>query len=115
MEEDGWSLVMPFELCRSQGGPYDDKAFVSGWRLGTIDAALTVSAPRDDRDTVSTVVPCEELHQLDLIAMRHGFTVRQIPVITHDEEGRPRHDWHKVTMLRLAEEEVVGVPAEFGS
>ena len=32
--------VMPLVLCRSRGGPYDDGAFSSGWRLGAIGATL---------------------------------------------------------------------------
>ena len=32
--------VMPLVLCRSRGGPYDDEAFVSGWRLGDLAAKL---------------------------------------------------------------------------
>ena len=38
--EDRSGSVMPLVLCRSRGGPYDDEAFSSGWRLGTIGATL---------------------------------------------------------------------------
>lgn len=29
-EEQEYDLVMPFVVCQSQGGPYDDDAFVGG-------------------------------------------------------------------------------------
>lgn len=27
--ESGWGLVMPFMVCASEGGQYDDEAFVA--------------------------------------------------------------------------------------
>ena len=32
--------VMPFVICRSLGGPHDDEAFFSGWRLAELAAML---------------------------------------------------------------------------
>ena len=34
IDEDYGDTVLPLVLCRSRGGPYEDDAFVSGWRLG---------------------------------------------------------------------------------
>lgn len=39
-EEPELSLVMPFVVCTSEGGPYEDESFVAGWDLGTLDARL---------------------------------------------------------------------------
>lgn len=72
-EPDGFALVMPFVVCQSKGGPYDDASFVAGWQAGEIDRALTAAevsrATRVEWDMVhAALVP-----QLELIAMRRGF------------------------------------------
>ena len=36
-ERGDGEMGRPLVLCRSRGGPYDDDAFLSGWRLGDID------------------------------------------------------------------------------
>ena len=63
--------VMPFVLCRSNGGPYDDEAFMSGWRLG--DLAATLAGPGVGALTDS-IRPAER-RQADLIAMACGYTM----------------------------------------
>ena len=49
VERDEDAAVMPLVLCRSEGGPYDDAAFTSGWRLGSIAATLTAARVACDR------------------------------------------------------------------
>lgn len=74
-EEPGherWGLVMPFVVCSSKGGPYEDTAFVAGYQAGGIDMALAAQSAISGegmRVTVYTAL----VPQLDLIAMRHGF------------------------------------------
>jgi hypothetical protein len=63
--------AMPLVLCRSRGGPYDDDAFQSGWRLGAISAILAgpgVSA------LAEAIRPGERL-QADLLAMACGYAM----------------------------------------
>jgi|SRR5215471_6322440 len=67
--------AMPFVLCRSRGGPYDDEAFASGWRLGAIGAALAgpgISA------LCESIRPHERV-QADLLAMACGYAMRVDP------------------------------------
>ncbi len=85
-----YSLVMPFVVCASQGGPYDDAAFVAGWELGALDHLLsTVFAPR----TLQRTVRVASIPQVDLIAMRHRFTVTKVDA---DDE------WALVTFVRTS-------------
>lgn len=79
------SLVMPFVCVKSVGGPYDDQAFTTGWALGAIDARLAAVAAADGHSLRATV-PSEPkvLEQLELIAMRRGFTVNVEPVFNGD-------------------------------
>jgi hypothetical protein len=81
--------VMPLVLCRSRGGPYDDDAFESGWRLGAIGATLAgpgVSA------LAESIRPGERL-QADLLAMACGYAM------TVDSSDEP--DWISVTFTRI--------------
>jgi hypothetical protein len=80
--------VMPLVLCRSRGGPYDDDAFESGWRLGALGAALAgpgISALAD------SIRPGERL-QADLLAMACGYAM------TVESSADP--DWLAVTFTR---------------
>ena len=82
---------LPLVLCRSRGGPYDDEAFLSGWRLGDIGATLGrpgVSA------LAESIRPRERL-QADLLAMARGYTM------TVERSSDP--DWLLVTFTRVPE------------
>ncbi len=82
---------LPLVLCRSRGGPYDDEAFLSGWRLGDIGATLGrpgVSA------LAESIRPHERL-QADLLAMARGYTMTV-------ERGSDA-DWLLVTFSRIDE------------
>ena len=75
ISEDSSDSVMPLVLCRSRGGPYDDEAFSSGWRLGAIGATLAgpgVSA-------VCESIRAHERIQADLLAMACGYSMRVDP------------------------------------
>ena len=81
--ESEYGLVMPFVVCASQGGPYDDRAFVAGWECGALDQVLAVLRPYGA--TINRWVKPELLPQLDLIAMKHSLvmTVGEM----HEESG----------------------------
>ena len=85
-EETGYGLVMPFVVCASQGGPYDDEAFVSGWTLGAINMALNIIAPTGAQ--YRAWVKPAHVPQLDLIAMKHG---RQLFLGDLDDSGEWRY------------------------
>lgn len=89
-DDHGFELVMPFVLCQTQGGPYDDAAFASGWRLGSLDARLEFERP----DGHSMYVEPPDVKQLDLVAMRHRYSVEV-------EEHLPIDDWVRVTLKKL--------------
>lgn len=72
-ELDVMGLVMPFVVCASKGGPYDDASFVAGFECGQIDRQLGQEAPR--RYAPDLPVHAGNVPQLDLIAMRNGYVV----------------------------------------
>lgn len=82
--ESEYSLVMPFVVCASQGGPYEDQAFVAGYQAGLLDKALSVMAAIGGGELTSTVVTAL-VPQLDLVAMKHGFAMEAEPCA--DAEG----------------------------
>lgn len=71
---EAMELVMPFVVTTSHGGPYEDVAFVAGYEAGRMDARLAAVAAAEGHSLTATV-HTGLLPQLDLIAMRHGFTV----------------------------------------
>jgi hypothetical protein len=90
--EDSSGGVMPLVLCRSKGGPYDDAAFSSGWRLGAIGATLAgpgISA-------LCESIRAHERVQADLLAMAYGYSMRVDPSIDPD--------WLSVTFTRTGDD-----------
>lgn len=90
-DADGYDLVFPFVVCRSNGGPYDDDAFVAGYQAGQIYQALGVAAQigvRSARYTVRTAL----VPQLELIGMDRGF-----PVVKAEPWDEHPDEWTFVT------------------
>lgn len=83
-DEPEYGLVMPFVVCHDQGGPYDPEAFVAGWNAGVIDALLPIV--REHGCTVEKYVDPRLVPQLDLIAMRCGYTLTSEPWDEHPDE-----------------------------
>jgi hypothetical protein len=87
--EDHNDAVMPLVLCRSRGGPHDDEAFLSGWRLGDIAATLG----RPGISAMAESIRPQERVQADLIAMARGYTM------TIERSSDP--EWLSVTFVRV--------------
>lgn len=88
-------MVMPLVVCRSEGGGYDDPAFVAGFTCGTIWAALQ-TAQMIAAGHLSYMVQAPLLPQLDLFGMHFGYAVKSEPV-----DGHP--NW-AIATFRLPEE-----------
>lgn len=97
-EEPAYELVMPFVVCQTQGGPYDDEAFVAGWILGALDVRLEQLAA--DRRPLTISVRAASLPQVELLAMKHGYLTAVEPY-----EDAP-DEWSTVTFIVPAMEEV---------
>ncbi|MEV2259167.1 hypothetical protein AB0J13_10965 [Streptomyces anulatus] len=69
-----YELAMPMMLVQSQGGPFDDAAFVAGYTCGTIDQELFLASALNAAPT-ARYVNAQYLTQIDLIAMRHQYTL----------------------------------------
>jgi len=74
-QEAEYRPVMPFVVCASAGGPYDDAAFVAGYEAGSLDAALRTI--REVGGVIERWVNPNLVPQLDLIAMRHDQHLKQ--------------------------------------
>ena len=97
-ESAEYGLVMPFVVVTSKGGPYDDDAFTAGYSAGSIDANLAM-ANHLNADRLDYTVRTGLLPQLDLIAMRHGYTMTRTEVeATADYEAMP--EWTFVRFQR---------------
>ncbi|WP_304452881.1 hypothetical protein [Nocardiopsis sp. YSL2] len=74
MSNSEYTLLVPFVLVTSQGGPFNDAAFVAGATCGALMEELrvlrlTCATPRE------RYIDDRLLPQVDLIAMNHGYTV----------------------------------------
>lgn len=74
-EDNEYELVMPFVLTRSNGGPFDDAAFVAGMTCGALHQELAMTAalhalPRE------RYIDLRFIKQADLIAMKHGYVMK---------------------------------------
>lgn len=86
---DEFNLLMPFVVCKSKGGPYDDESFVAGFQASHLDTKL-MSAPDSLFWTVYTAL----VPQVDLIAMRHGYTAVYEPT--------EYSEWTQVALTRVS-------------
>lgn len=98
-EDPHWGLVIPFVVCTSQGGPYDDEAFTAGYQAGRIDAHLRHAATAG-ADALTVTARTALLPLLELLAMHHGY-----PVLTADPIGETPHypampDWAVIRFHR---------------
>jgi len=77
------SLVMPFVVCQSKGGPYDDSSFTAGFAAGMLWIQLGLGELGLGRLPEPQAMRNDLLPQVDLIAMHHGWTTRVEP---YDDE-----------------------------
>lgn len=90
--QQSYGLVMPFVCCQSEGGPYEDRAFVAGVRLGTTDAMLGNLRPARH----SMLVEPELVDQFDLLAMKNGYRMNV------DRASSVSEGWVAVEFIRAS-------------
>lgn len=69
-----YGIMMPFVVCKSEGGPYDDDSFTAGYECGLLDHLLSHGPI-----SYQCYIRVGNVPQADLIAMRHGFTMSSEP------------------------------------
>jgi hypothetical protein len=76
-DDDGnLCLAMPLVAAQSEGGPFEDTAFVAGWQIGGIDTTLKVGAAIGMTQSTPILVDKLLAKQLDLVALKHGYQVQ---------------------------------------
>lgn len=70
--EFGW--IMPFVVCQTNGGPYEDEAFIAGARFAKWDMLLKFQPTMHQEYEPAALVP-----QLDLLAMHLGYKMTTEP------------------------------------
>lgn len=91
-DEFEFSLVMPFVVTQSHGGPFDDDAYCAGWEMGALDVELRLVRGRRHAVTIRR----DNLAQADLIAMKAGWSV------TEESEPEDSVEWAQVTFARVS-------------
>jgi hypothetical protein len=79
MSEGDYGLVMPFVVCQSNGGPFDDAAFVAGVQFGDLSRQLAGGGPVEP-----AYVNPDLWAQLDLAAMHYGYRLIVQPWDEHN-------------------------------
>lgn len=97
-----YGLVFPFVVCASQGGPYDDAAFVAGCQVGRVDRSLALIAAADG-DGASFTVYTALVPQLELVGMHHGFPVIQAVQVEETDQHPAMPEWTHIRFSRSRE------------
>jgi hypothetical protein len=90
-ESAEYGLVMPYVVCASKDGPYEDGAFVAGIYFGEANTILREAKP----DKYERYIPSPLVPQLDLVAMKEGYELTAEPWDEHPDE------WTLCTFRRL--------------
>ena len=98
-DEEEWALVVPFVVCTSQGGPYDDDSFVAGFQAGQIDQALAVLSVSGG-DRYHTTVRTALMPLLELIAMNRGFGTVTAGEVTDTDDHPALPEWTYLSISR---------------
>jgi hypothetical protein len=69
-----FELAMPFVLTKSNGGFYDDEAYVAGWNMGSLEADLKISKAFE-LEPKPRYLPRADKPQIDLLGMKYGYVV----------------------------------------
>jgi hypothetical protein len=93
-EPDGYTLAVPFIVCKSNGGPYDDDSFVAGFQAGEVDRALDMGAAARAETVRFPMARTDLLKQFELIAMNRGYPV----MVAEKSDEWP--EWCDVTFSR---------------
>jgi hypothetical protein len=97
-DEGGMELVVPFVVCVSHGGPYDDQSFVAGFQAGAVSKMLEMAAVAGaDRVRVPFAVYSTLGRQLELIGMHRGFPVVDFTEVGETPEHQAMPEWSFVT------------------
>ncbi len=93
-EETEYEEVFPIVAVQSNGGEYDDTAFIAGMYCGMVHTFLQTTT----HALYEAYVPTGTVPQLDLIAMSHGWVTQSTPW-----EGAPE-EWAFIVFTRSMDE-----------
>lgn len=92
-EVPSWDLDMPFVTVASKGGPHDDVAYSAGWSMAWLDLRLDSAM----KPSISTqVISRDCLPQAELIVMKHGGQMKELPPDDDPEAAGWVEEWARV-------------------
>lgn len=99
-DEPEYELVYPFVACQSQGGPYEDQAFVAGVQLGKLTQSLEIASTLGVERLTTRTIYTSLVPQVELAGMAYGF-----PFMSAEECGDEAPEWSYVTFSVTTEED----------
>lgn len=76
-DETTYSLVMPFVVTASHGGPFDDAAYVAGWEMGRLYQRCAILDGLEVPAILATIRRAN-MPQADLIAMQFSRHMHEV-------------------------------------
>ncbi len=93
-EEPEHTLLYPLIVCKTNGGPYEDDAFVAGCYFGHIE---TLCQTLDFEHEIYEHIPSPLAPQIDLLVMHEKCSMTAEPCEEHSE-------WTHVIIRRIPRE-----------
>lgn len=107
-DEDAMSLVYPFVVCTSHGGPYEDKPFVAGVQLGQIERRLAMAEHLGAEVVrLGNAIYTDLVPQLHLVGMHHGFPVVEANEVEETSEYDAMPEWSFVVFRKANDDDHV--------
>lgn len=100
-QDHGMELILPFVVCESHGGPYEDQAFAAGYAAGHLAARMEVAEVLGVDAISYPIVRRALLPQVELIGMHYGFPA--IDVSEQDHLVASSDEWCSMTFRRKAD------------
>lgn len=80
------SLVMPFVVVQSEGGPFDDESYSAGYEMGHMWCFLQMVTGMNDIRNIDLMVRSANVPQADLVAMHFGYVTEVKPCPGMEDE-----------------------------
>jgi len=86
-----YELAVPFTVCASNGGPFEDGAYVAGYEMGLLAGEFNFTTD----PAIEQVIRTDNVTQADLLAMHYGWKLESRPDAIYGSE------WSHIRCTRI--------------
>lgn len=95
-DDTEYEMLMPFIACKSQGGPFDDDAFIAGHEIGVLWIRLAAVKVFEALPITATVRR-DLLPQVDLMAMHYELALTENEMDPEIYDAQTIAEWAMIT------------------